>query len=189
MWKCLTVNRRWSVAFSNYMYSDIIYNLSLSRCWIYMVYSSRYLNKILKTPRECRMRVICICLSYFHHNVATSITIIIFTIIIFFVITIIIIITSLSGSRHMLKPIIITNVLMYTKVTWIYGMFLYLPPVIFGIVKYFVFPTIRIYPDNKVYGANRGPPGADRTQVGPMLAPWTLLYLPISLTFSKWTNT
>ena len=26
-------------------------------------------------------------------------------------------------------------------------------------------------PDNKVHGANMGPPGADRTQVGPMLAP------------------
>ena len=32
-----------------------------------------------------------------------------------------------------------------------------------------------IIPDNKVHGANMGPPGADRTQVGPMLAPWTLL--------------
>ena len=31
------------------------------------------------------------------------------------------------------------------------------------------------YPDSKVHGANMGPSGADRTQVGPMLAPWTLL--------------
>ena len=30
-------------------------------------------------------------------------------------------------------------------------------------------------PDSKVHGAKMGPPGADRTQVGPMLAPWTLL--------------
>ena len=30
-------------------------------------------------------------------------------------------------------------------------------------------------PDNKVHGANMGPVWADRTQVGPMLAPWTLL--------------
>ena len=29
--------------------------------------------------------------------------------------------------------------------------------------------------DSKVHGANMGPSGADRTQVGPMLAPWTLL--------------
>ena len=31
------------------------------------------------------------------------------------------------------------------------------------------------HPDSKVHGANMGPSGADRTQVGPMLAPWTLL--------------
>ena len=30
-------------------------------------------------------------------------------------------------------------------------------------------------PDSKVYGANMGPPGADMTQLGPMLVPWTLL--------------
>ena len=30
-------------------------------------------------------------------------------------------------------------------------------------------------PDSKVHGTNMGPSGADRTQVGPMLAPWTLL--------------
>ena len=30
-------------------------------------------------------------------------------------------------------------------------------------------------PDSKVNGAHMGPSGADRTQVGPMLAPWTLL--------------
>ena len=29
--------------------------------------------------------------------------------------------------------------------------------------------------DSKVYEANMGPSGTDRTQVGPMLAPWTLL--------------
>ena len=29
--------------------------------------------------------------------------------------------------------------------------------------------------DSKVHGTNMGPSGADRTQVGPMLAPWTLL--------------
>ena len=36
-----------------------------------------------------------------------------------------------------------------------------------------------VFPDSKVYGANMGPTwgpsGADRTQVGPMLASWTLL--------------
>ena len=31
-------------------------------------------------------------------------------------------------------------------------------------------------PDSKFRGADRGPSGADRTQVGPMLAPWTLLF-------------
>ena len=30
-------------------------------------------------------------------------------------------------------------------------------------------------PDRKVHGPTWGPSGADRTQVGPMLAPWTLL--------------
>ena len=30
-------------------------------------------------------------------------------------------------------------------------------------------------PDSKVRGANMGPSGANRTQEGPMLAPWTLL--------------
>ena len=30
-------------------------------------------------------------------------------------------------------------------------------------------------PDSKVHGAKWGSSGADRTQVGPMLAPWTLL--------------
>ena len=33
----------------------------------------------------------------------------------------------------------------------------------------------RRIPDSKVHGTNMGPSGADRTQVGPMLAPWTLL--------------
>ena len=32
-----------------------------------------------------------------------------------------------------------------------------------------------IYPDSKVHGANMGPPGSCRPQMGPMLAPWTLL--------------
>ena len=30
-------------------------------------------------------------------------------------------------------------------------------------------------PDSKVHGANMGPPGSCRPQIGPMLAPWTLL--------------
>ena len=30
-------------------------------------------------------------------------------------------------------------------------------------------------PDSKIHGANMGPIWADRTQVDPMLAPWTLL--------------
>ena len=34
---------------------------------------------------------------------------------------------------------------------------------------------IEVDPDNKVRGANMGPPGSCRPQVGPMLAPWTLL--------------
>ena len=33
----------------------------------------------------------------------------------------------------------------------------------------------RSLPDSKVHGANMGRSGAERTQVGPMLAPWTLL--------------
>ena len=33
---------------------------------------------------------------------------------------------------------------------------------------------LNAYLDSKVHGANMGPSGADRTQVGPMLAPWTL---------------
>ena len=32
------------------------------------------------------------------------------------------------------------------------------------------------YPDSKIHGAKWGPSGANRIQVGPMLAPWTLLY-------------
>ena len=32
------------------------------------------------------------------------------------------------------------------------------------------------FPDNKVHGANMGPPGSCRPQMGPMLAPWTLLW-------------
>ena len=31
------------------------------------------------------------------------------------------------------------------------------------------------FPDSKTHGPIWGPPGADRNQVGPMLAPWTLL--------------
>ena len=34
---------------------------------------------------------------------------------------------------------------------------------------------VNTFPDSKVHGAYMGPPGADRTQVGLMLAPWTLL--------------
>ena len=30
-------------------------------------------------------------------------------------------------------------------------------------------------PDSKIHGANMGPSGANRTRVGPMLVPWTLL--------------
>ena len=40
--------------------------------------------------------------------------------------------------------------------------------------------TLITYPDSKVYGSTWGTPGADRTQMGPMLAPWTLLYRLIS---------
>ena len=36
-------------------------------------------------------------------------------------------------------------------------------------------PTTPWVPNSKVHGANMGPSGADRTQVGPMLTPWTLL--------------
>ena len=39
----------------------------------------------------------------------------------------------------------------------------------------FLFVRCKKGPDSKVHGANMGPSGADRTQVGPMLAPWTLL--------------
>ena len=34
---------------------------------------------------------------------------------------------------------------------------------------------IRKYPDSKVHGQTWGPPGSCRPQMGPMLAPWTLL--------------
>ena len=34
---------------------------------------------------------------------------------------------------------------------------------------------LHMYPDSKVHGAKWGTPGADRAQVGPMLAPWTLV--------------
>ena len=37
-------------------------------------------------------------------------------------------------------------------------------------------------PDSKVHGANMGPPGSCRSQVSPMLAPWTLL------SGLSWTN-
>ena len=36
---------------------------------------------------------------------------------------------------------------------------------------------VHIYPDNKVHGPTWVPSGADRAQVGPMLAPWTLLFV------------
>ena len=40
----------------------------------------------------------------------------------------------------------------------------------------FNFIILGHFPDSKVHGANIwGPSGADRTQMGPMLAPWTLL--------------
>ena len=48
-------------------------------------------------------------------------------------------------------------------------------------LKYCDFPAVSINKSNnrtlvnKVHGANMGPVWADRTQVGPMLAPWTLL--------------
>ena len=35
--------------------------------------------------------------------------------------------------------------------------------------------TLTHIPDSKVHGANMGPSRADRTQMGPMLSPWTLL--------------
>ena len=43
-------------------------------------------------------------------------------------------------------------------------------------------------PDSKVRGADMGPSGADRTQVGPMLAPWTLLsgYCLVTVLSSYW---
>ena len=37
------------------------------------------------------------------------------------------------------------------------------------------FLRIHVIPDSKVHGANMGPTAADRTQVGPMLAPWASL--------------
>ena len=42
-------------------------------------------------------------------------------------------------------------------------------------------------PDSKVHGANMGPSGADRTQMGLMLVPWTLLsgVLGCSFPFSR----
>ena len=45
-------------------------------------------------------------------------------------------------------------------------------------------------PDNKVHGATMGPSGADRTQVGPMLAPWTLLsgWTWILLSYNKFPS-
>ena len=40
---------------------------------------------------------------------------------------------------------------------------------------YIVWSNGGMYPNSKVHGANMGPSGADRIQVGPMLAPWTSL--------------
>ena len=37
------------------------------------------------------------------------------------------------------------------------------------------FDCMTTYPDSKVHGPTWGPSGTDRTQVGPMLASWTLL--------------
>ena len=34
---------------------------------------------------------------------------------------------------------------------------------------------VSVIPDTKVHGAHMGPPESCRLQVGPMLAPWTLL--------------
>ena len=40
----------------------------------------------------------------------------------------------------------------------------------------FASPSATNYPDSKIHGGQHGgPAGAGRTQVGPMLAPWTLL--------------
>ena len=41
---------------------------------------------------------------------------------------------------------------------------------------FFIYTTDSVdFPDSKVHGANMGPPGSCRPQVGPLLAPWTLL--------------
>ena len=42
-------------------------------------------------------------------------------------------------------------------------------------VSFSAFMMVHHVPDSKVHGATWGPSGADRTQVGSMLAPWTLL--------------
>ena len=46
-------------------------------------------------------------------------------------------------------------------------------------------------PDSKVHGANMGSPGSCRPQMGPMLAPWTLLSgmwnNNVATTLSNWT--
>ena len=47
---------------------------------------------------------------------------------------------------------------------------------------------IGIIPASKVLGPTWGPSGADRTQVGPMLAPWTLLSGILQHTNVQWNN-
>ena len=45
----------------------------------------------------------------------------------------------------------------------------------------------KLVPDSKLHGANMGPPGSGRTQMGPMLAPWTLLPWML-LQFDNWLS-
>ena len=44
-----------------------------------------------------------------------------------------------------------------------------------SIYMYTLFHQLLDIPDSRLMGPTWGPSGADRTQVGPMLAPWTLL--------------
>ena len=76
-------------------------------------------------------------------------------------------------SAYLTKYLNKTEVVPIGYVCWVYGGNLW----DLGMVAETLSGSIvQDLPDSKVHGANMGPSGADSTQVGPMLAPWALLF-------------
>ena len=83
--------------------------------------------------------------------------------------------TNTSNCRWYGTPWFSSNISLMRMVNWWY---------IYIISEFHFFTWIKVIaicwnimtiPDSKVQRANKGPSGADRSQVGPTLAPWTLL--------------